>query len=100
MYSYRESNILFEWNPHCMTRLLGARGGAKGGECLEVMIHRDGSVFFVKEYGAFVSHLQSNLKDIAPLRNFTCDTVPFVVHCIDEANEPDFKGVASGTYNP
>ena len=100
MYSYRESNILFEWNPLCMTRLLGPRGGSKGGESLEVMIHRDGSIFFVKEYGAFISHLQSNLNDIAPLRNFTCDTIPFVAHCVNEESDPDLKRSSSATYNP
>jgi len=57
LYNYRNSNIQFEWNPHCMTRLLGARGNVRGGECLEVMVHQDGSIFFVKENGNFITHM-------------------------------------------
>lgn len=71
---------MYEWNPNCITRLLGSRDTLKGGEQVEVMIHQDGSVFHVKEYGNFISHLQTNMNDQLPLRNFTCDTVPFVVH--------------------
>jgi hypothetical protein len=54
LYSYKDSNILFEWNPISMTRLY------KGGECLEVLVHQDGSLFYVKEFGNFVAHLESN----------------------------------------
>lgn len=57
MYSYREANIQLEWNPHCMTRLLGETSNSKGGESIEVMIHEDGTIFYVKEYGNFISHL-------------------------------------------
>ena len=32
LYNYKGSNILFEWNPYCMTRLLGPRIEIKGGE--------------------------------------------------------------------
>lgn len=80
LYNYKASSIMCEWNPHCMSRLLPARDDIRGGECLEVMIHTDGSVFHVYENGNFVTHLCSNLKDNAALRNFTCDTIPFVVH--------------------
>ena len=100
MYSYRESNILLEWNPHCMTRLLDQGGAAKGGECLEVMIHEDGSIFFVKEFGNFISHLQSNLTEVPPLRNFTCDTIPFIVHSINTDGDPELRQSTSVTYNP
>lgn len=87
---------MFEWNPYCMTRLLQPRGNIRGGEQIEVMIHLDGSVFLVKEGGNFVTHLSTNFKDTLPLRNFTCDTIPFVVHCISEEEEL----VLEQTYNP
>lgn len=82
---------MFEWNPHSMTRLLSARGRCRGGECLEVQVHLDGSVFYIKEHGNFISHLTSNCKDTLPLRNFTCDTIPFVVRSIDEAEGQQYN---------
>lgn len=57
LYNYKHSNVLYEWNPHCITRMLPARGPIRGGYELEVLIHIDGSVFHVKEHGNFVSHL-------------------------------------------
>ena len=33
VYSYKQSNIKYEWNPYCMTRYLG------DGRSLEVMVH-------------------------------------------------------------
>ena len=56
-----------------------------------MLVHQDSSIFFVKDNGNFISHLQSNLKDIGALRNFTCNTIPFVVHSLDNHDV---------TYNP
>mmetsp|Transcript_41908 Transcript_41908/g.64139 ORF Transcript_41908/g.64139 Transcript_41908/m.64139 type:complete len:87 (+) Transcript_41908:1452-1712(+) len=67
-----------------MTRLLGPRLGdwSAGGDFLEVLVHLDSSVFFVKEKGNFISHIANNLKLSKPIRNFTCDTIPFSVRAI------------------
>ena len=102
LYNYRDSNIVYEWNPQCMTRLLGQRGSSKAGECLEVMVHQDGSVFHVKDHGNFIAHLQSNMTEIKPLRNFTCDTIPFVVHTMEdgEADMNDTFQQQQKTFNP
>lgn len=59
LYSYRESNILYEWNPNSMSRLLPT--SSNSAENLEVLVNLDGTIFFVKEHGNFISHLQSNL---------------------------------------
>lgn len=64
LYSYRESNIKYQWNPDCMTRLLSSRfipvtyqTLREGGEYLEVHMHQDNSFFHVKEGGNFITHL-------------------------------------------
>jgi hypothetical protein len=64
-----------------MTRLLSSSINRKGGECIEVLVHFDNSIFFVKEFGNFVSHLSNNLSVNIPIRSFTCDTIPFKVAC-------------------
>ena len=68
----------------CLTRLLGLRGTGssihnQGGDSLEVQVHIDSSILFVKEHGNFISHISANLKEVQALRHFTCDTIPFTV---------------------
>ena len=46
---------------------------------LEVQVHSDGSIFYVKEGGNFISHLTSNNTKKPIIRKFTCDTIPFSV---------------------
>ena len=64
LYSYKESNIKYQWNPDCMTRLLSSRFDAKtgqtlreGGLNLEVHLHQDNTFFYVKDNGNFITHL-------------------------------------------
>jgi hypothetical protein len=73
-YDYPSSAPLFEWSPDCLTRVLGTQTAE-----LEVAVHEDDSVFWVKEGGNFVNHLASNLLSEPVLRSFTGDTVPFQV---------------------
>ena len=113
LYSYKESNIKYQWNPECMSRLLTARfttgdqsevGGGhaprtfrEGGESLEVHMHQDNSVFFLKDGGNFITHIVQNLINVPILRSFTCNTIPFSVRLVnaEEAN-PD-GAPAAGT---
>jgi len=88
-----------------MTRLLGKRVNSQvGGDALEVLVHLDSSVFFVREYGNFISHIASNHADVRPLRNFTCDTIPFSVKAVrvDEpsAEQPITFPTTEDTFNP
>ena len=81
MYSHK-SRVMYEWSPLSMSRLLGATSDLLS---LEVHAHSDGSLFFVRENGTFITHLESNLASVKALRSFTCDTIPFSVPALAES---------------
>jgi hypothetical protein len=68
-----KTNIILQWNTICTTRTTGT------GEFLEVIIHQDNSLLLIREQGRYVNHYLENSILKAPLRSFTCDTVPFSV---------------------
>jgi len=70
--SYKK-NILLHWNKDATTRAL------PNGQEVEVVVHEDESLLFLKEGGNFVSHLMENDFNVPPIRSFTCDTIPFSV---------------------
>lgn len=79
IYSHK-SRVMYEWSPTAMSRLLYTSGLLS----LEVHAHSDGSLFYVRENGTFITHLESNLTSIKALRSFTCDTIPFSVPALLE----------------
>ena len=79
MYSHK-SRVIYEWSPLSMSRLLSMSDLLS----LEVHAHSDGSLFYVRESGTFITHLESNLASVKALRSFTCDTIPFSVPAVGE----------------
>ena len=98
LFNYKDSNIKYEWNQNCMSRLIDGKNGT-----IEVQVHQDDTIFHVKDFGNFIRHQESNLKDVVALRNFTCDTVPFIVHTNQKSQGGDIEPTSQPvrvSYNP
>ena len=69
------SNVLLCWQSDlCTTRIM-----PNCGEEVEVVLHEDSTVLYIRERGNFVTHFGANLEAVPHIRKFTCDTVPISV---------------------
>ncbi|CDW85361.1 UNKNOWN [Stylonychia lemnae] len=82
LHSHKK-NVAIQWNTLSTTRV------SSDGNIIQVQVHQDESILLLRENGQYISHLKQNNNLEPPLRQFTCETIPFsVVDSIDPINHP------------